>query len=294
MNKWFIDGTNGVGSLGFEEYRNMVERNNWGEITDYNILIEEVWNSTTVDRTFPNKPKAVTILRNPVEQFESVFYYMDLREFYNVSTFKELVSQISSNTVRNDHLDNVHGRNQLLRNLGFNPNKDRSLRDFISELNATFDLVMIAEHFEESVVQLRNLIGVPLEYMTYLPQNTRHKEAVYKISKTERKVLENWLKLDMEAYKAFKWDLMRKITADDKIQRQKLRNLNKHLRDKCKISEGRQKRNFTNFRFGVLDVKFLYNKERNIFCDHFADPGRNKFQQIQRSHSEALRHFRWD
>ena len=70
----------------------------------------------------------------------------------------------------------VFGKNQLLWDLGmkseFMPNKSEVMK-YIKELDKQFDLVLIAEYFDESLILLDELLCWPYKDLTYLKQNER-------------------------------------------------------------------------------------------------------------------------
>ena len=68
------------------------------------------------------------------------------------------------------------GLNQQLYDMGMNDTElldTLSIERKISDVDNEFDLVMIAEKFEESLVLLADLMCWPLEYVTGLKQNAR-------------------------------------------------------------------------------------------------------------------------
>merc|ERR1711868_121948 len=99
------------------------------------------------------------------------------------------------------------GQNQQLWDLGL-LKKDitniDAVRRKIEEIDNNFDLVMIAEDFNASLVFLSEELCWPLANMTSLKVNARKKSAVEKLSQKARDILQDWLWADQMLYDHFK------------------------------------------------------------------------------------------
>lgn len=111
----------------------------------------------------PEDTVFVTILRNPVRQFESLYGYYNLKSYYGVdiSKLNDLPSRIRDMIVKPSQ--RAHGKfgfNQMLFDLGFDAmNKSvDEVDDFIQLLDKQFDLVMIADFMPESLIFLKSLL----------------------------------------------------------------------------------------------------------------------------------------
>ncbi|EDO27713.1 predicted protein, partial [Nematostella vectensis] len=131
------------------------------------------YNRATLTSFMPNDTVYVTILRDPVTQFESTFSYMKFSELLGISnesdaleTFLEKPKEILVDYVLTKDLRVNSHRLKLIRNgmffdLGLESkdfeNKTR-IADSIKDLESQFDLIMLLEHFDESLVLLRRLL----------------------------------------------------------------------------------------------------------------------------------------
>jgi hypothetical protein len=73
----------------------------------------------------------------------------------------------------------------------------------IERLDREFDLVMVANRMEESLVLLKHLLNWPLENVVHLNLNRRKPEKSSVLSVEERKVLSDWLAADVRIYEHF-------------------------------------------------------------------------------------------
>jgi len=92
----------------------------------------------------------------------------------------------------------------MLYDLGLNSamaDIDAFVNSKISEVDQVFDLVMVSERFDESLVLLKELMGWPLDVVTSLKLNAQTKKTF--LSEEARKELASWLKQDYKLYHHF-------------------------------------------------------------------------------------------
>ncbi len=78
----------------------------------------------------------------------------------------------------------VFGKNQLLWDLGMNTllmNKKADILSKIRQLDSEFDLVLIAEKFDQSLILLQNILCWKVSDVTYLKLNERIPKAKSKL-----------------------------------------------------------------------------------------------------------------
>ena len=116
-----------------------------------------------------------TILRDPIQTFISMWDYYNLDQMFfkhnlSISEFfnkKNLPPQ--DVTVPEISLKHV-----LLHDFGLPlETNEEMIEEKIREIEKTFDLVMIVEHFDASMVLLRNLLNWNFEDLTSLKLNAR-------------------------------------------------------------------------------------------------------------------------
>jgi hypothetical protein len=156
-----------------------------------------------------------TIVRNPVDVFVSMFHFQDpaVREFYRVKNIHDMVKKVNSSTFRSSLATILRqrwlgliGRNQMAWDMGLSPNiydDEEAMRDEIERLDGEFDLVMVTERMEESLVLLRHLLHWSTDDVVHLNLNRRKSEKSPKLTSEERQILVKWLAADVQIYQHF-------------------------------------------------------------------------------------------
>ncbi|CAG0899597.1 unnamed protein product [Darwinula stevensoni] len=123
-------------------------------------------------------PKWVTVIRQPKELFVSFYKYFDLENELQLS----MSDFVNLYRTRQDFLPknmSLYGPNQMLRDFSFpsqKMNDTSAVEEFVKGyLDRLFDLVMVVEFMDESLILLRDLLCWDLEDIVYLPINRRMK-----------------------------------------------------------------------------------------------------------------------
>ncbi|XP_043406371.1 galactose-3-O-sulfotransferase 3 isoform X1 [Chelonia mydas] len=170
-------------------------------------------------RLMPNDTLYVTILREPVAMFESLFTY------YNqyCSAFKRVpngsMEAFLANPLafyRPQEKFSMYAHNTLLYDLGgdndHSPADPAYLPGFIRQVEEVFSLVMIAEYFDESLVLLRHLLSWDLEDMLYVKLNMRGPRSKGNVSSEVLAArIRTWNGLDAQLYDHFNATFWRKV-----------------------------------------------------------------------------------
>jgi len=140
---------------------------------------------------------AFTILRDPVDAFESWYGYTrrDLALGMNISEFVE--------TKATGMADPTGGRNKQLIDLGINMKgleDEKSLKKKLVALEQQFDQILILEKLEEGLVLLAHSLCWPLNQVVSTKLNARMEENVSQLNLNERKKLRIWLWQDVQLY----------------------------------------------------------------------------------------------
>ncbi|KAK2727034.1 galactosylceramide sulfotransferase-like isoform X2 [Artemia franciscana] len=205
----------------------------------FDILVQETWNKTWVTNLELENAVHITCLRDPVDAFESLFHYVDMTQFYNVSSFSEFVLKCNSTDgPRSERMKGLWGRNQLSYSLGL-PEEHfdniKMIEKFSKEIEEQFDLVMITEYFEESLIFLKNILSVPLMHVLSTKSNARHENSKHIITNKERDILSNWLKADIYLYQQFRRKFEMKMKSRIKKEAKILRKFNELLYKSCNV-----------------------------------------------------------
>lgn len=230
--------------------RSAVLNTPWGNLPVDIFTLHNRWNLPEVEALMGSSTFTFSIVRNPVDQFESLYTYMQLNVTYGMKLPK-YIEVLGKNQTIIDKLPRGglgrFGRNQIAFDWGVSPslyNSNQSeIQKIIKKLDEQFKIVLIAERMDESLVLLADLLCWPLEYMTHLDLNIRKPDRMIKLDENQREILGNWLNLDVDIYQYFvkRFDEhVAKYNAagtPDRMEEQvrRLRQLNKQLHQKCVI-----------------------------------------------------------
>ncbi|KAK2713040.1 hypothetical protein QYM36_011668 [Artemia franciscana] len=258
-----------------------------GKISKFDILVKETWKINDFEKMLGNEFVSLTILRNPVKQFESMFAYMDMRHFYNVSSFKKFLDKLELGAIKEERFMHLYGRNQLSFSLGLEPkffDNETAIESFINVIDSQFQLVMISEYFDESVILLKNLIGTHIGQMLYVKQLPRKKETKHEVTDKQKKILEKWLKADLRLYEAFKMKLLNSLTKKTKEEARILQQFNAKFQTFCEVSalDFSFTKNHSE-RFGLIEIQLIKSNRSNMLCDLYIGDIQDKFRHVPRA-----------
>jgi len=226
----------------------------------------------------------VTLLRDPVDAFESNYVYMGLEK-----AFKMDINQFASKKAKlmiPRRAKAIIDKNQQLWDLGLNnvemEDKTVVVRK-IAEFDRQFDLVLIVEQFEESLVLLSDLLCWPLESMTSLKQNERVKAKKSNMTEETRRILREWMWADQLLYDHFKGKLSKQIGSHLQIQEKvlKLRELNDNLISDCVLKRGDNDVLSGEFKMALKIVLGYVVDPKKPWCAPFARSEPNFSKQIR-------------
>ena len=196
----------------------------------------------------PEKPVYFTIVRDPVSLFISMWDYYNLPKYIPNGgglTLEEFALQDEKpNVIETGHLK---FRDVTLYDFGL-PVDDNdnmiAVQAKIKEISETFDLVMVMEHFDESMVLLKHLLCWEYSNLTSLKLNSRDESKTSHISDTARQKLKEWLNSDVVFYNHFKELFKTKLEAfgAEKMSKEleKIQGLNQEAKERCLLSSDPQ------------------------------------------------------
>ncbi len=133
------------------------------------------WNKKEVTALLREEVPTFTIVRDPVQVFESMFHYLQphFGKFYGARDIHEMVVIIKngSSPLLNKRAGKLFGRNQMAWDMGLSPeifDDEIAITEEIERLDREFNLVMVANRMEESMVLLKHLLNWPLENVVHL------------------------------------------------------------------------------------------------------------------------------
>jgi len=193
-----------------------------------NILCSHArYNRDVLERVMPNDTVYVTILRDPVQHFESTFSYMAFGDMLGISNetdpleaFFENPKDVLVNYLLTKDLRINSDRLKLIRNgmfydLGLESrdfNEMEKIHQTINKLDQEFDLVLLTEYFEESMVMLKNLLCWNTEDIAHFHLNERHQSEKRNISSELIRKIKQWNSADVALYEYFKKVFLQKLS----------------------------------------------------------------------------------
>ena len=174
-----------------------------------NILCNHArYNKITMNWLFPKETtRYITMLREPTQHFESVFNFFHLGKRFltlgNVST-SPLETFLQNATSHLEHLDSKQKsssinliRNPALFELGLDAkyhSNSAVVKNYIRFLQNEFDLVMLMEYFDESLILLKRRFCWKMHDILYFKLNERREKDKQELStKAKERILEwNW------------------------------------------------------------------------------------------------------
>ena len=217
---------------------------------DANILCNHArFNKKPMNWLFPkDRSRYITILREPVAQYESVFNFM---HFAKPLGFKDEADPLGTFLKFPPPFQEIRPlmkrtlalylvRNPMLFDLGLDFRYFQNLtavKHYLDFLDKEFELVMIMEHFDESLLLLKRLLCWNLKDIMYFKLNERQdKQKRTFISQEVREDIKSWNRADFMLYQRFNKTFWRKIRAEGpSFQRelQVFRKKNKALTRTC-------------------------------------------------------------
>ena len=174
------------------------------------------YNKGPANLLFPkSKSKYITILRHPVSQFESAFAYYKVAKILGLKDDSNPIQTFFGNAKALAR--RLKWRDKLLKNpsifdlgLDWKYFQNRTVRRYIKFIEDEFDLVLISEYFDESLILLKHLFCWDFEDILYLKQKVRARRASLS-DEIKAKIL-SWSQADLLFYNHFNKTLWRKIS----------------------------------------------------------------------------------
>ncbi|KAM9841671.1 galactosylceramide sulfotransferase [Aulostomus maculatus] len=248
----------------------------------FNILCNHMrFDHQEVSKLLPPDAVYVTILRNPVDLFESSFHYYHraVPLTWRIKGQNKLAEFLNSPQTfySPEAYNSFYLKNLLFFDFGFDNNMDADdprVMTFIHDLSERFHLVLIAEHFEESLVLLKDILCWTMEDILYFKLNARRNSSVSQLSPELRAKTSQWNGADWKLYQHFNrtfWDRVEAF-GRERMKREvaELRRRNAELKALCiEGGDAVEARNIQDRRFlpwqPVGEASILgYNLKKNI------------------------------
>ncbi|XP_078616839.1 galactose-3-O-sulfotransferase 3-like [Branchiostoma floridae x Branchiostoma japonicum] len=216
-----------------------------------------IYNRTRFQEIMPNDTIYVTIIRKPLNHLKSAWNYYNYSKRFRLSNVTNPIETFLANPSKYDHSCG-HGihvpvcltQNSISVDLGFPPSDNKKVtlgshtdrreditQKFVRTIEHNFDLVMLTEYFDESLVLLKRLMCWTLQDILYINMNVknRHGQEIPLPTQLQR-THEEWSYVDYALYDHFNKLFWRRInsTGNDYWGEVKyFRDLNKEISRQC-------------------------------------------------------------
>ncbi|XP_038145908.1 galactosylceramide sulfotransferase [Cyprinodon tularosa] len=211
----------------------------------FNIICNHMrFNAAEIEKLLPLDTTYITILRDPAELFESSFHY-----FGRLAPFTWKIP--GDNKLKEFLLDphsyfDLEGYNSFyLKNLLFfdfgqdntlEP-EDPRVEEGIRLISKRFHLVMLVEHFEESLILLKDALCWDMDDLLFFKLNARKGSTVSKLTPELRARALKWNAIDWKLYQHFNQTFWKRVDAYGRLRMAKdvaeLRRRNKEMASIC-------------------------------------------------------------
>lgn len=238
----------------------------------YNILTHHTrYNGREMHELMPPGTVYVTILRRPDSLFESLYSYCKLETIFkrNLTAFvrdRNLTGYLARHRV----IERRVGLNQMSFDLGFNGpfTSPEAVSKFIEDIDSAFDLVMLAEKLDESLVLLKHLLCWNTTDMVALKVNSRYSAYKEKLSNETKQQILNLNSADWQLYEHFArvFDGKVKAFGADRMAEEveELRAAQKEYYERCVMAEESMEK--ISLYFKRKDVVAFKAKDRSKLC----------------------------
>ncbi|XP_034557604.1 galactose-3-O-sulfotransferase 2-like [Notolabrus celidotus] len=180
-----------------------------------------------VAKVMPAETFYFSILRHPVAMMESLFsYYKSLLVFRKSLSLDDFLDS----SLRNQTLSvskNNYAHNNLAFDFGLENNVTADSNDLeerasaaIAAIERDFQLVLISEYFDESIILLKHSLCWSLEDMVFFKLNSRSEGSRQPLSTTTAEKIKRWNALDWRIYLHFNATFWHRV--DSEIGREQM------------------------------------------------------------------------
>ncbi len=202
-----------------------VQRGDYKHYRNYDILAAHMkYNRSVLDWYMKNDSKYISIVREPVAQFESAF------DFFKIA--QKMAKHDRTISVRRSPIDHwLNNPEPYLKGLGGPKNtiwvslnngqildlgldvkdikNETEVKRTVQKLAEELDLVLITEYFDESLVLLKRLLCWSFEDIVYFSQNQRQRRR--RLKEATKRRIRKWNHADVLLYKYFNDTLWQRI-----------------------------------------------------------------------------------
>ncbi|CAH1781044.1 unnamed protein product [Owenia fusiformis] len=195
-------------------------------LTHYDLIAQHTRYSIDVKQIMMPGTPFVAILRDPITHFKSLFSFFRVYEKYKKHIllpdnapvrdkfiyFVDRIKDMPELTI--SPADGVPARNPQLYNFGLTDHQTKNLdfvRDSLKQFESDFDLVMLVEHFDESLILLRNSLNCDLRDLIPLKSSYVSRDKGPELTTQQKQNILEWNAGDKILYDHFNKTFWRKV-----------------------------------------------------------------------------------
>jgi len=207
----------------------------WKNIKKYDVFVNHAcYTPHILEEIMGRDYKLISIIRDPVERLNSRYSFINLARTYNCSLSK-LIKYKKLNV-------NLLCMHSPLYSFGIDCNKKdyyntSLIQSKINEINDKFDLILIQEFMQESLLLLRNMLALTWQDLVQISINkTKEKE---RLSKKVYKMLQELLWPEYLLYNFFKKKFQNEMVKHENLLMQEkdiLRRLQAKATEECEVT----------------------------------------------------------
>ncbi|XP_066299301.1 galactose-3-O-sulfotransferase 3-like [Branchiostoma lanceolatum] len=265
------------------------------------FLHHVVYNRKRFPQIMPKDTAYVTIIRKPLNHLKSAWSFYHYKKRLRLSKSKNPIATFLADPAKYDH-NCGHGihlpvcftQNSISVDLGFPPSDNKKVtlgsdpdrreeitQKFVQTIDQDFDLVMLAEYYDESLVLLKRLMCWTMQDIVYFKSSNvrnRHGEEIQLPSEL-RQTHKDWSYVDYALYDHFNRSLWRRINSSGNDywgEVKYFKELNKeilhHCQDPCSFHKGKPPFEVNSTRWGpgfTVDSDMCLLLRRDFSCHMF-------------------------
>ena len=250
------------------------------------------YNRTLFDIVMKKGTKYITILRDSVTHFESAFAFFG--DKVARKTKGHTIKAKINNWISKPNRYSKYLTNNQIFDLGLPKNYFHNavhVKRYIKRLAGEFDLVLLMEYFDESLLLLRKMMCWSFDDILYLKLNVQYTKKKTELSNLAKSQIRKHNSADVRLYTYFNQTLWRKVKAygpkfrtDLAYLRQRLKDVHDECVGKWNVIMNSTRRNIQRFGYKVTDAD-------NDYCVYLTDTHKDVFHQIWERQNKPLQNI---
>ncbi|KAM6970666.1 galactose-3-O-sulfotransferase 2 [Aplochiton taeniatus] len=192
-------------------------------VRDFDIMCNHMrFKKPEVRKVMPQDTFYFSILRNPVAMMESIFiYYKSIPAFRKASSLDDFLDN-GWRTYNTSLTNNHYASNILAFDFGFDNshttrgdagNQEARAEAAIRAIESDFQLILISEYFDESMVLLKHALCWSLDDVVSFKLNSRSERTRHTLSPATAEKIRSWNALDWRIYLHFNATFWQRVDA---------------------------------------------------------------------------------